>query len=167
MNDRPWPRALSEAEWEPGLPPPLEALQQSFPSADGWQVHGRCLRHGRASSRLAAARPRRLATVFPFAARTRPRQWLDGRHKQRTHHRTRASSRSTDREPERAAREPLQPAFGRRFGNARSSRLSRAQHDPHARDRRKRSPRVERTAAEHPVAAASRLTASAPEAKRV
>jgi hypothetical protein len=35
---RSWPWRVTEANWRPGLPPPVEAIRKRFSRADGWQV---------------------------------------------------------------------------------------------------------------------------------
>jgi hypothetical protein len=38
LADPNWPRVVTDAEWKPGLPPPIEALQARFRPQDGWEV---------------------------------------------------------------------------------------------------------------------------------
>jgi hypothetical protein len=38
LADPTWPRIVTEAEWRPGLPPPIEALQSRFRPENGWEV---------------------------------------------------------------------------------------------------------------------------------
>ncbi|MBV8489805.1 MAG: hypothetical protein JO199_04670 [Candidatus Eremiobacteraeota bacterium] len=33
-----WPRVVHEDDWQPGLPPPIEALRLRFPADHGWQI---------------------------------------------------------------------------------------------------------------------------------
>ncbi len=36
--DPDWPRVVKEADWVPGLPPPIEALQLGFRPEEGWEI---------------------------------------------------------------------------------------------------------------------------------
>jgi hypothetical protein len=38
VADSDWPRVVTEAEWKPGLPPPIEALQARFRPENGWEI---------------------------------------------------------------------------------------------------------------------------------
>ena len=38
LADPDWPRVITEAEWKPGLPPPIEAIQTRFRPDDGWEI---------------------------------------------------------------------------------------------------------------------------------
>jgi hypothetical protein len=38
LHDPAWPRVVTEADWRPGLPPPIEALCEKFPPDAGWEI---------------------------------------------------------------------------------------------------------------------------------
>ena len=38
LHDPDWPRVVTEADWKPGLPPPIEALQEKFRPEAGWKI---------------------------------------------------------------------------------------------------------------------------------
>lgn len=48
LADPNWPRTVTEADWEPGLPPPIEALQTGFRPGDGWEIsYGTWIEHSK------------------------------------------------------------------------------------------------------------------------
>lgn len=38
LHDPEWPRVVTDADWRPGLPPPIEALRGRFPPEAGWKI---------------------------------------------------------------------------------------------------------------------------------
>ena len=52
LADADWPRTVTETNWSPGLPPPLEALQTRFRAEEGWEIsYGTWVEHGKNGTR--------------------------------------------------------------------------------------------------------------------
>lgn len=52
LADPDWPRTVTETDWQPRLPPPIEALQAGFRPEEGWEIsYGTWVEPGRNGTR--------------------------------------------------------------------------------------------------------------------